>query len=402
MQYKLLAAAVALGLGAASFNANAADDTTVVSSQNSEIAELKAQLAALQAQVAELEERTDAQSGINVQTAQAVEKLQDDGKTTAGLAKLVNDNSIGGKMYFDLTNVSQKNNGTKTANSGTGVDVKRFYLSASHKFDDNWSANLTTDFNYVSNDSETQVYVKKAYVQRKFSDALSLRLGSADLPWVPFAEDLYGYRYVENVLVDRLKFGTSADWGVHAMGGGGDVNYAISMINGAGYKNPSRSKSVDFEGRLGFSPMDGLMFAVGGYSGHLGKETQTVNALHTASRFDALAAYAKNNVRFGVEYFKADNWTTVLSPASDKADGYSVWGSLGFDNGMSLFARYDSANPSKNLDPSLDDTYYNVGLEFPAIKGVKFSAVYKHDLLKDNGLVDLKTNEFGLWSEIKF
>ena len=401
MQSKVLAAAIAIGLGVASFNANA-QDSTIVSNDNSEIAQLKAQLAALQAQVAALEERTDAQSDINVNTQQNVEKLQDSAKTTDSLAKLVNDNKVSGKLYVDFTNVDQTNHGVKTAASGTGMDVKRFYFSVDHKFDDDWSANLTTDFNYVSNDSETQLYIKKAYVQRKVNDLLSVRAGSADLPWVPFVEGLYGYRYVENTIADRLKFATSADWGVHAFGGSSNFSYAGSMINGAGYKNPSRSKSVDFEGRVGFMPMDGVVLAVGGYTGHLGKETETVDALHTASRFDALAAYAKDNVRFGVEYFQADDWNNVLTASSDKADGYSVWGSFGFSDTASVFARYDSANPSKTLNPSLDDTYYNVGLEFLLRKGIKLSAVYKHELLKDDGPTDLKTNEFGLWSEIAF
>jgi hypothetical protein len=149
-------------------------------------------------------------------------------------------------------------------------------------------------------------------------------------------------------------------------------------------------------------PIDGVVLAVGGYTGHLGKETQTVDALHTASRFDALAAYAKDNVRFGVEYFQADDWNNVLTASSDKADGYSVWGSYGFSDTASVFARYDSANPSKTLNPGLDDTYYNVGVEFLLRKGIKLSAVYKHELLQDNGPTDLKTNEFGLWSEIAF
>ncbi len=126
--------------------------------------------------------------------------------------------TVGGKAFIDLTNIQQESDGVDTAATGTGVDVKRFYLSVSHTFDDMWSANVTSDFNYVSNDAETQLYIKKAYLQMKISDGFVARIGSADLPWVPFVEDLYGYRYVENVLVDRLKSARSADWGVHAGG----------------------------------------------------------------------------------------------------------------------------------------------------------------------------------------
>lgn len=416
MRSNLLALAIAVALSATSVQADAANrkDTAAqaaaqaaadqAAARAQEVEALKAQLAQLQAQVAALEERTDAQSDINVSTQQNVEKLQDSAKDSDKLAKLVNDTKVSGKMYFDLTNVDQTKNGAKTSASGTGFDVKRFYLSVDHKFDDTWSANLTTDFNYVSNDGETNLFVKKAYVQGKFSDALVFRAGSADLPWVPFAEGFYGFRYVENTLIDRLKFGTSADWGVHLGGKSGDgmFNYAASVINGAGYKNPSRGKSMDFEGRIGFSPIQDVTIAVGAYSGKLGKETQTTSTLHTANRTDFLAAYAHENVRFGVEYFEAKNWNNVLTVASDKANGYSLWGSYGFDNGMTVFTRYDEAKLSKTLDPSLKDTYYNFGLEFPIRKGFKMSAVYKHDRLKNDTTTNTKTDEIGVWGEVAF
>ena len=44
-------------------------------SRDAEIAALKAQLEILQAKVAELEERSDAQSGVNIDTAGALDKL---------------------------------------------------------------------------------------------------------------------------------------------------------------------------------------------------------------------------------------------------------------------------------------------------------------------------------------
>jgi len=44
------------------------------------------------------------------------------------------------------------------------------------------------------------VFVKKAYVQAKVSDAFAAQLGSADLPWVCSPESFYGYRYIEKLL----------------------------------------------------------------------------------------------------------------------------------------------------------------------------------------------------------
>ena len=154
--------------------------------------------------------------------------------TVDALKKLVNDTKLSGRLYYDLTNINDSNKGVKTDKSGFAFDIKRFYLGVDHKFNDQWSMNLTTDFQYSSAISSTEVYLKKAYIQYKLSDAFVLRAGAADLPWVPFVENYYGLRYIENTLTDRLKYGTSTDWGVHAGGklAGGAVEYAVAALNG--------------------------------------------------------------------------------------------------------------------------------------------------------------------------
>ncbi|KRG45836.1 porin [Stenotrophomonas panacihumi] len=404
MRSSLLATAIATGLGltalTAAGNANAAPPAVTAE----QLAQLQAQIAALQAQVVELQAQNDAQSEVNVTQAKAIESTADTQKAVDGLKKLVNDTKIGGRMFFDMTDVDQTNNGNKTDASGYGVDVKRFYLTVDHKFTDVWSANLTTDFQYLSALSNTEVFVKKAYLQGKFDDAFVLRIGGADMPWVPFAEKYYGMRYVENTLIDRLSYGTSADWGLHAGGdlADGMMNYAVSVVNGRGYRNPSRSERMDVEGRFGFAPTQNTIIAVGGYSGKRGQDTQNIDPPQTAERFDAMAAYASSKFRVGGEYFSAKNWA-VTNVREDKADGYSFWASVALtDGGITAFGRYDKAKLSKDIDPSLENTYYNVGVEFPVIKGFKVAAVYKNTHQENNAAVDLKTKEFGLWGDVSF
>lgn len=395
MRIKMLAVAIATSLTVSSFGAIA--QSASVDAQ--QLADLKAQLATLQAKVDALQERTDAQSSINVSTQQNIEALQQAPPKPA--ASWADNTKVGGTMFADFTNLDQTSNGKKTDASGTGIDVKRFYLTVDHKFNDIWSANLTTDFNYVGNDGETQLFVKKAYLQGAFSPFATLRVGSANMAWIPFVEDWYGYRYVENTLVDRMKYGNSADWGLHLFGDNGMFNYQVSAINGAGYKNPSRSNHVDFEGRVGLQPVKGLMFAVGAYDGDLGKDTQSSPALHSARRYDAMAAWNRDGLRLGAEWFTADNWKNVTTPATDKASGYSLWGSYDF-TGASVFARYDQVKPSKDLDPSLKDTYWNAGVAFPITKGVKVAVAYKDEKLRNNTTVDVHSREIGAWAEVKF
>ncbi len=417
MHSKLIAVAVAAALGLTTVASAAPAQSRTAAASSSEVESLKAQLAALQAKVEALEERTDAQSEINVSTGQAVEKATNvtaaSDKKLAALDKAINNTTLSGKMFFDFTSIDDKNSDKgKSDKSGIGLDVKRFYLGVDHKFNDVWSANLTTDFNYASSDGQTSVFVKKAYVQGKFDQAAVLRVGSSDMPWIPFAEKYYGFRYVENTLTDRLKYGNSSDWGLHLggdIGAGKSLNYAVSVVNGNGYKNPGRSKGVDVEGRVGFVPFDNMVLAVGGYSGHRGQETENIDAAHTAERGDVMLAYASDAFRLGAEYFTARSWNNVLSPLADKADGYSLWGSVAVADNVNLFARYDNAKLSKRLDRDASDTYYNAGVEYQLMKGFKLAGVWKHGKVDKSVATPLpphvqntKTNEIGVFGEVSF
>lgn len=410
MRSHLLAAAVVASLGLVSADAFAAPASTGVS--QAQLQQLQAQIAALQAQVQQLQSdsqalqaQADAQSEVNITQAQALEGAQKTQTSVDKLAKLVNDNKIGGRMFFDLTNIDKTSNGKDTAASGTGLDVKRFYLTVDHKFNDIWSANLTTDFQYSSAIGNTELFVKKAYVQGSFDPAFNLRVGAADMPWIPYVEKFYGMRYVENTLTDRLKYGNSSDWGLHGFGNlGNNFNYALSVVSGAGYKNPTRSKGMDVEGRVAYTPNENFVVAVGGYSGKLGKETDIQSAENTYTRANAMVAYADSNFRVGGEYFQAKNLNNVLTVATDKTSGWSVWGSVRVtDGGINVFGRYDDTDVSKTLDPTLSDKYWNVGVEFPVMKNLKLSTVYKYTHLANaSDKKNDKTKEFGVWGDLSF
>jgi hypothetical protein len=178
-------------------------------------------------------------------------------------------------------------------------------------------------------------------------------------------------------------------------------NYAVSVVNGAGYKKPLRSKTMDVEGRAAITPIDGLTVAVGMYTGKLGAKKETVSTEHTANRFDALVAYVNNGMRLGAEYFTAKNWNNVLTVATDKADGFSVWASYDFSPKWGVFARADSTKPSKNLNPGTKDQYFNAGFVSHPRKNVDIAFAYKHDKLKQAG-GSPKTDEFGLWGQLAF
>ena len=314
--------------------------------------------------------------------------------------------TVSGRVYADLSNINQGIDRLPNNNpSGTGFDIKRAYIGIDHKFNDIYSANITVDLAPNSVGTQTvssgptlavakgiqgQEALKKAYLQAKYSDLLTVRVGSADMPWIPFVEDVYGYRFVEKTLIDMPSFGNSADWGVFALGkmplaDKASVSYSVAAVDGAGYKNAIRSKNMDLEGRVSVNVGD-FVAAVGGYTG---KEASDVNqgaivgptAFHTATRLDALAAYTTKQFRVGVEYFSADNWKRVTKTTADKSDGYSVFGSFNFTPEISIFGRSDWINPNKTLASSEKVNYYNVGLNYEPSKIVDLALVYKHDAL---------------------
>ncbi len=402
---------VLLATAAFATPAHAQDAPAAVSAITPEqIAALEAQIQALRDEVSELKQ---AQASTAAKVAEAPTPVA----AKADVPGWVKSTAITGKAFANVSTIDHKSDGVDLGDNGTQTELKRFYLGVDHKFDDTFSANLTTDFRYNSNGTskDTLVYVKKAFVQAKFAPEFFVRVGAADLPWVPFVEGLYGYRFVENVVVDRTKFGTSADWGVHIGGSfaGGRISYAASAVNGAGYKSLSRSSNtIDLEGRISASPIKNVTLAVGGYTGKLGKSSDVVTTQHRATRWNALAAYTDNRFRLGVEYFQAKNWNNVTTVASDKSSGWSAFGSFAFTPKLSVFGRYDWVKPNKDSNAALKDEYFNAGVNFKPLKEIDLAFVYKRDraengfLPTSNGTIggvnEGTYDEIGLFTQVAF
>jgi len=320
-----------------------------------------------------------------------------------GLSGWWNNTKIGSTVFYDLTDINNVNGVGKSAvrstANGFSFDIKRFYITIDHQFDDQWSAELITDANYQSTLGQTSLFIKKAFVQWKYAPWLTVRVGSADMPWIPYDETIYGYRFVENTFIDRIKFGNSSDWGVHIFGtyAAGLLGYQFSMVSGSGYKKPVRSKQPDFEGRVNLN-WKGFQLGVGGYDGTEGASDNSTPIRHHYTRFDALAAYTANGIRVGVEFFDAQHHgqeTTVFTvpPAASGTFGSTAYGwepfaSWQFCPEWAVFGRYDWVRPlsdtrnpaaGKSDDRKFHNDYFNVGVDFKPIPMLDFALVYKHD-----------------------
>ena len=308
--------------------------------------------------------------------------------------------SISGKAFLNVSNIHHRRARIDQTDNGTEAELKRFYVGIDHKFNDVFSANITTDFRYGTNgtSNDVLVYVKKAYFQAKLDPAFTVRVGAADLPWVPFDEGIYGNRYVEQVMIDRTKFGTSSDWGVHILGTLGPknlVSYQVSAINGSGYKTLARnSDTIDLEGRVSVNPIKPITLAVGGYTGKLGKSADNGLNTHRATRFDALAAYTDKRIRAGIEYFAAKNWNNVTTLATDKSNGWSAFGSFAFTPKINVFGRYEWVKPNRDTNAALKDHYFNVGIDYKPVPPLDLALVYKRDRA-NNGFLSTSNGTIG-------
>jgi hypothetical protein len=362
------------------------------------------------------------------------------GASAAVAADIGPNTQVGGQAFADFGYIrlqQEQANGDKknVPPTGTGFDIKRFYLIADHKFNEVWAADITLDAQYLgtttttvvtpgtppgtatavtnqSTNGATQVFIKKLYLEAKLSDALVLHAGSYTSPWAPFVESVYGYRYIEKTASDRLGFAQTADWGLNATGKVGPeglVGYSFSIVNGGGFKNPTRTKSPDYEGRISVVPVQWLTVGAGFYAGHLGQVTATNQDFNTrtALRWDGLIGVNLNGFRAGAEYFSAHNFKTVNAaglygtssvvggtataiPLADKADGESVFASYSFAKQYTVFARYDHAKLSKDIAPNLKDDYFHVGASYKPIKTIDVALVYKHEKVK-NGATTLSS-----------
>jgi hypothetical protein len=113
-----------------------------------------------------------------------------------------------------------------------------------------------------------------------------------------------------------------------------------------------------------------------------------------------------------VEYFTADNWTSVTKIPADSAHGWSGFASWAFAPPFGVFARYDNLVPNGKTVPLLEEHYYNAGLSWTPVRGVDLALTYKHEEAAHGviatsagnigGSVNGSYNEIGLFGGLQF
>ena len=301
-----------------------------------------------------------------------------------------------------FVNASQLDrDGVVSDDEGLALDLKRTFITVDHRFNEHWTAQVTTDVQWLRNSDPTDVWLRHAYLQRSFGKGNWLRLGNAPLPWIQQESARDGYRYVDGALITRSKMGNAADYGVHGQYTRGDFTYAASVVTGGGYQKPRLGKRPDVEARVGWAPAKGVELAVGGYRGTRALDAGDRPREHTAQRWNAMASWVGERGRIGAQYFRAEDWTRVVKPGSDDQRGWSVWGSYQLSPQYALLTRHEETRMSLDIDPRTRERYHLVGVEWKPNKHLRLAAVAKQ-LKQETAKKSLESHEAGLWAQISF
>jgi len=314
-----------------------------------------------------------------------------------------------------------------------GLAVDRAYFTAKYYFNDDWMMRITLD---AGNDQsisgkKQNVFLKAAYVEGKLlGDAAVLRVGQSHTPWIDYEQGLWKHRYVSQVFTDKYKFDDSYDLGLGLKGtlADGMAKYFVTATNGTGYGNAARANAIDLNARIGIYPVEGLTMDFQYRTGNRGTKT-TVAGVTTsgikASLMQAMASYGTSDWRIGANYInnkdKADSATTVslhhggvvssghnlntlVAGDEVKSNAYALWAWGKFAGDFGAFGRYEAMNIKKNGAGKEKLTRYMGGVEYNAIKNVRFALVADSSKLTNRGGVTANSRKdirYGLYSEVK-
>ncbi len=319
------------------------------------------------------------------------------------------DTQVKGKVFYDYgSKVITSANGTKTKTSGG--NLSRTYLTAKHKLDDTWKVRLTLDSAQEATlKKKSSIYVKYAYLEGNFSDALNANLGVIKTSWIDYEDGLGGHRYISKSFVDDQGLEASADAGVglHGKIANGMFHYAIAEVNGAGYGNIKRNASQDLTVRIGSAPIEGLTIDFGFNDGYKGKRTDsTVSTVGlTKHRLtQAMITYGMgHDFRVGANLIKD---VAKTNGVSESLKGLDTWAWVNFSDQFAAFVNYETAKTGKvvtigKMTGAATEKKTIVSLDYKASKKVLLSLAYT-SVTNLHGEAGTKETIAGLYSQFKF
>lgn len=348
MRSSILATAIVIAIGSSvSFSAAAQSGAGSSIERDREIAELKAQLEALRAKVVELEERTDAQSDINIGTQENLDKIAT-GSTkieTKGGMKLTSadgnfEASLGGRIHFDAYAFDRD----LASTTGT-TEFRRARLTLAGKAF-GWEYKMEQDFSAGDNLAGFRdVFIAK--------NALGGKVTIGHFKPYRSMEELTSSN--EITMMERpfssatgLYSGRDRGQGIGYLRGGDNYSFGVTAFNLRGASSP-RNEGVGAAGRFTYAPINNDNSTL-----HFGVSASTENANKGSANLVATVNYAG---RRGPSQTIAT--TTGASGDSVDSIGLEAAGAFG---PMYFQSEYAKAKFNRPLGGAQDvETFYVMG-----------------------------------------
>lgn len=298
---------------------------------DSDIAAMEARLAQLEREVADLKQVLGEKKAEKPAAAPGVE--------------------FSGKAYltyeFD-TNGSGADSNSLPNKGDSEFRIDRWYFTAKKKMTDTVGLTMTTDVRTTTDSGRLDVFFKNAYIDVKGVLGGTLVLGQQGTPWIGNEEKAWKYRVVRQTISDERSLLTSADFGIGLKGeiDGKNGDYHLLFSNGEGYGK--REEGLNSEATKNANGKD-LTARVSYRLGPQAPRISLYGDLGSASgadsnRWGVLLDQQIHLFSYGASYLSAKDNTT-------KKNAFSIYGNYDFDKSpWSLFARYDSYDPSKSAN----------------------------------------------------
>ena len=284
----------------------------------------------------------------------------------------------------------------------SAFELSRVYLGYKYSFNESFSAKITYDIGKNNAGSSHTAFLKIAQLDWKVNSKFKLSMGMIGGKQFNDQEKIWGYRYLYKTLQDEYKFGSSADLGVNAEIKISDkLTSNVFIVNGEGYKNV---QDEDGNQRFGTNLIYKLNKNI---TTKIYYDTHAVVDSKAINNIGIFAGYKSDKFRFGAEYNEMQNGETYKTASENHIlKGLSFYSSYILNDKFELFIRYDKLS-SNTIDGSNSNWNYEndgalnmIGLEYKAVKGVKFSLnsrifSYTDSNINDSSLIYLNA-EFKL------
>jgi hypothetical protein len=178
-------------------------------------------------------------------------------------------------------------------------------------------------------------FVKDLWVEWTYRGDHSATVGVTTPPAFEISEDVWGYRSLEKMILDRRGFVSSRDFGLRLDGplyADGTVRYAAMYANNSGVR-PEVDRKKRVYGRLSATPTERLTVAAGGdYATYSNQRDRSL-------RLSAFAGYEAERFRVGLEGYRFA--TSLTDTTTVEEYGVSVFGAVQLARDWELVTRLD-------------------------------------------------------------